>query len=99
MIAKALLVAGTATFLLSAVVSAGSGVPAPGAVSASAQLVRIPGKVHRLAQPRYDIGEAPSSLDMGTLQVVLAKTPAQQADLTQLLAVSRIPDHRSTTTS
>src|SRR5579872_1878412 len=55
------------------------------------QLVRVPGKVHGLAQPRFDVGEAPNSLKLGTLEIVLAKTPAQQAALKQLLAAQQDP--------
>src|SRR5581483_8166007 len=55
------------------------------------QLARVPGKVHRLAQPRYDIGEAPSSLDMGGLSIIFTKTPAQQAALKQLINAQQDP--------
>jgi subtilase family serine protease len=84
-IAKALLTGGTGALLLSAVVSAGSGAPVGTTASDSAQLLRVPGKVHRLAQPRYDVGEAPSSLNMGALAVVFSKTAAQEAALKQLI--------------
>jgi subtilase family serine protease len=90
-IAKTLLTGGVSALLLSAVVGAGSGAPPKTDVSSSAQLVRLAGKVHRLAQPRYDIGEAPSSLKMGGLKLVLAKTSAQQVALEQLIAAQQDP--------
>ncbi len=82
----------SAAALLASVVSAGPDAPTQANTASAAQLVRVPGNVHRLAQPRYDIGEAPSSLKMSGLSLVLAKTPAQQTALTQFLKRSAGPE-------
>ena len=51
----------------------------------------MPGHVHRLAQSRFDAGEAPSSLHMAALDLVIAKTAQQGEALGQLLADQRNP--------
>jgi subtilase family serine protease len=53
--------------------------------SSGSATVRLPGHVSRLAPPEDDVGEAAASLRM-SLQLVLAKTPAQQQALQQLIA-------------
>jgi subtilase family serine protease len=78
-----------AAILPAAAASLGSG-QAPAAVPA-ASLVALRGHVPGLAQPRFDIGEAPDSLQMGRLELVLAKTAAQQRALGQLLAAQQDP--------
>jgi subtilase family serine protease len=65
--------------------------PATSASPGNSQLVRLPGNVHGLAQPRFDIGEAPSSVEMGALELVLAKTAAQKEALELLLAAQQDP--------
>ena len=57
----------------------------------SVAVVRLPGHVSTLARPEYDVGEADPSLRMSGLQLVLAKTPAQQAALTKLIADQQNP--------
>ncbi len=54
-------------------------------------MVQLPGHVSRLARPEYDVGEAPSSLRMSGLQLVLAKTPAQEQALKKLIADQQNP--------
>jgi subtilase family serine protease len=83
------LVLGVAATLLAAAASPGSG-QAPAAAPA-ASLVALRGHVSALAQPRFDIGEAPDSLQMGRLELVLARTAAQQRALGQLLAAQQDP--------
>jgi subtilase family serine protease len=51
----------------------------------------LPGHIHRLAQSRFDAGEAPSSLRMRTLDLVIAKTAQQGEALGKLLADQRNP--------
>jgi subtilase family serine protease len=67
---------------------------APQATSSAAQtltptaapdLAALAGNIHKLAQPRFDAGEAPSSLLMSGLEIIFAKTPAQEQALSQLL--------------
>jgi subtilase family serine protease len=53
--------------------------------STHTEFVALPGHVHRLALPRFDAGGAPNSLRMGGLEIVFAKTPAQEQALEQLL--------------
>jgi subtilase family serine protease len=60
-------------------------------LSASAQAVRLRGHVHQLAQPRFDRGNAPDSLAMHSLQLVLAKSAAQKQALAKLLAAQQDP--------
>jgi subtilase family serine protease len=84
-----LLMLGMAATLLAAAASPGSG-QAPAAAPV-APLVALRGHVPRLAQPRFDSGEAPDSLQMGRLELVLAKTAAQQRALGQLLAAQQDP--------
>jgi subtilase family serine protease len=60
-------------------------------LSASAQAVRVRGHVHQLAQPRFDRGNAPDSLAMHSLQLVLAKSAAQKQALAKLLAAQHDP--------
>lgn len=66
----------------------GQSSPAP---AQSGALVSLPGHVSRLARPEYDIGEAPASLRMSGLQLVLARTPAQEKALKQLIAEQQDP--------
>jgi subtilase family serine protease len=84
--------AGAAAWLLSASLSAGPHeLPASGAAVAATAMVSLPGHVHRLAQPQFDLGEAPSSLAMGGLEIIFAKTAAQERALGQLLAAQQDP--------
>jgi len=53
--------------------------------------VRLPGHVSRLARPEDDVGEAAASLRMSGLQLVLAKTPAQEQALKKLIADQQDP--------
>ncbi len=55
------------------------------ASSVNPALAALPGHVHKLATPRFDAGEAPNSLRMSGLEIVFAKTPAQEQALAQLL--------------
>jgi subtilase family serine protease len=52
---------------------------------AAPELAALPGHVHKLALARFDAGEAPSSLRMSGLEIIFAKTPAQEQALSQLL--------------
>jgi subtilase family serine protease len=90
--ARVVAMAGAAAWLLSASVSAGSPQsPAASAAAAAADMVPLPGHVNRLAQPQFDVGEAPSSLAMGSLEIIFAKTAAQERALEQLLAAQHDP--------
>jgi hypothetical protein len=61
-------------------------VGAPGGVALDdSQLVPLTGHIHPLAQARLDAGEAPSSLQMGALDLVIAKSPGLEEELDQLL--------------
>jgi fibronectin type 3 domain-containing protein len=88
LIVSALVCAGTC-FLVLSMGSASS--RATAAVSTGADLVAMPGHIQRLARPQNDAGEAPASLHMSGLELVYAKTPAQEAALTQLLADQQNP--------
>jgi fibronectin type 3 domain-containing protein len=57
----------------------------------SGALVQLPGHVSRLARPEYDVGEAPASLRMSGLQLILAKTPTQEQALKKLIADQQNP--------
>jgi subtilase family serine protease len=59
--------------------------------AANGSLVPLPGHIHRLAQARFDSGEAPNSLRMGGLDLMIAKTPQQEKALNQLLADQQNP--------
>lgn len=72
--------------LLAALLACAAGLAGPGAA-----LVRLPGHVSALARPEYDLGEAAASLRMSGLQLVLAKTPAQEAALKRLIADQQDP--------
>jgi len=52
----------------------------------SARVVPLRGHVHPLAQPRYDQGAVDASREIGMVTLLLAPSPAQQADLDGLLA-------------
>jgi subtilase family serine protease len=54
--------------------------------STTSGLSSLPGHVHTLALPKFDAGEAPNSLHMRGLQLIIAKTPAQQITLDKLVA-------------
>jgi subtilase family serine protease len=58
---------------------------------AESSLVGLPGHVHRSAHARFDAGEAPNSLRMGALELIIAKTPAQQQALDKLVADQHNP--------
>jgi subtilase family serine protease len=52
----------------------------------SSQMVTLPGNVHGLAQPRFDIGRADGSKQIYWVSLVFHPSAAQQQDLTNLLA-------------
>jgi subtilase family serine protease len=58
---------------------------------AAPDLVPLPGHVHALVQPRFDLGEAPDSLAMPGFELVVAKTPAQEQALVALLDAQQDP--------
>ena len=58
---------------------------------ASGAFVSLPGHVSTLARPEYDVGEADAALRMSGLQLVLAKTPAQEEALNKLIADQQDP--------
>ncbi len=47
--------------------------------------------LHPLARPQYDQGPADPDLRLGYIQLMFAQTPAQQAELDELLAAQRNP--------
>jgi subtilase family serine protease len=63
----------------------------PGTAPAEVALVRLPGHVHRLARSGVDGGEAPDAMQMHGLDLVLARTRAQEKALDQLLADQQDP--------
>jgi subtilase family serine protease len=69
---------------------AGSWILLTGA-GAAPELQALPGHVSPLAQARFDLGEAPDSLPIHSLELVLAKTPAQERALEQLLDEQQDP--------
>ncbi len=75
---------------IAAAVGAAAG-STPGAAPAGAALVALPGHVHKLAQSGVDAGEAPETTRIRGLDLVLAKTPAQEKALDQLLADQQDP--------
>jgi len=58
---------------------------------ATLALVRLPGHVSSFARPEYDVGEAAAALPMSGLQLVLARTPAQQQALNKLIVDQQDP--------
>lgn len=54
-------------------------------------LARLPGHVNRNARPQFDLGRAPDSLAIHGLEVVFAKTPAQQRAVEALIAAQQDP--------
>jgi subtilase family serine protease len=62
---------------------------AAGAPVSNTDLVPLSGNVHRFARAQFDAGEAPSTLRTSGLDIVFAKTPAQQRALQQLLAAQQ----------
>jgi Pro-kumamolisin, activation domain/Fibronectin type III domain len=62
-----------------------------GAALDDSQLVPLTGHIHPLAQARLDAGEAPSALQMGALDLVIAKSPELEEELDQLLAEQQNP--------
>jgi subtilase family serine protease len=73
------------------IAAAGAASPGSGVDSAFGQSSQLPGHVHRFAQSRFDAGEAPSSLRMEALDLVIAKTAQQGKSLGQLLTDQRNP--------
>lgn len=61
------------------------------AASVESGLASLPGHIHKLALPRFDAGEAPNSLRMGGLRLIIAKTQAQQKALDKLVADQQDP--------
>jgi uncharacterized protein (TIGR03437 family) len=51
----------------------------------------IPGNLHRLAQPRFDQGDADPGTPMHDVTIMFRPSPAQQASLDQLLAAQHNP--------
>ncbi len=52
----------------------------------SGQTVTLAGNVHRNAQPQFDQGPVDPAMRLGTITLLTVPTPAQQKELTQLLA-------------
>jgi subtilase family serine protease len=75
-----------ATLLLAASVGAASSGP-----PATHEFAALAGHVSRFAQSRFDLGEAPSSLGMHGLELIVAKTTTQAGALNQLLADQQNP--------
>src|SRR3984885_6908164 len=79
-----------AAALLGARVDAASG-QSPQQAAGGIRLLPLTGHVHRFAQSRFDVGEAPSSLHMEGLDLVIAKTKQQDEALSRLLADQQNP--------
>jgi subtilase family serine protease len=62
---------------------------AAGASVSNADLVPLSGNVHQFTRAQFDAGEAPSTLRPSGLDIVFAKTPAQQRALQRLLAAQQ----------
>jgi len=86
--------------LFTCAISAGLLLTGVGAASAQSQsspasaksgLASLPGHINKLALPQFDAGEAPNSLRMGGLRLIIAKTPAQQQALDKLVADQQDP--------
>jgi subtilase family serine protease len=71
--------------------SAGASAGLSASVPAAAGLASLPGHIHKFAQPRLDRGEAPSSLRMAGLELIIAKTMGQQQALDELVADQQNP--------
>jgi subtilase family serine protease len=65
--------------------AAGGKQAAPASSATPAASVRLAGHVTPRAQHQFDTGEAPSSLALKGLEIVFARSPAQQRDLLQLI--------------
>src|SRR5258708_25363627 len=71
--------------------SAGQGYtasPVPSRINAPVRddiTVRLPGNLHPLALPQFDIGAVPGSMSAGRLMVILRRSPQQDADLESFL--------------
>ena len=63
----------------------------PGTAPAAVALARLSGQVHGLVRSGVDAGEAPDATPMHGLDLVLARTPAQERALDQLLAGQQDP--------
>ena len=77
--------------LLGVLLACGAWLAGPSHGADNGAVVRLSGHVSRLARPEYDVGEAPASLRMSGLQLILAKTPAQERALKQLIADQQNP--------
>ncbi len=62
-----------------------------GGVIDSSRMRSVAGNVHRLAQAKYDRGEADPQTPMNYMVMLLQPSSAQQADLAQLLAAQQDP--------
>jgi subtilase family serine protease len=87
----AFLGAGLVAGLMALVSFGGQALGQASAEASGAKLVPLVGQVHRLAQARFDAGEAPATLRLSSLNLVLAKTADQQRALNQLLADQQNP--------
>jgi subtilase family serine protease len=76
--------------LLTASVGAAASQSQSSALAASG-LSTLPGHVHSFARQQFDAGEAPNSLHMSSLELIMAKTPAQQQALDKLVADQENP--------
>lgn len=57
----------------------------------SSSAVPLPGSLHPLAQPQFDVGRLPSDTRLAGISIVFNRTPAQQADLDNLIAAQQNP--------
>jgi subtilase family serine protease len=80
-----------AALVVAAAAPASSAAGASAAGGSAAVLLALPGHVHRLVRAGIDGGEAPDTTPMHGLDLVLAKTPAQEKALVQLLADQQDP--------
>lgn len=79
-------------FVCALVLAVGSAHSAGNALAAVASdLVKLSGHVPMMARARFDAGEAAASLKLTGLDITLAKTPEQEADLTSFLSAVNDP--------
>ena len=84
-----------ASFFMVIVLLLGAG-PSPGVAGGApaipdTDVVRLPGHLPWMARKQFDRGEAPASLKLSDLDIVLSKTPAQESELKSFLAAVNDP--------
>jgi subtilase family serine protease len=80
-----------AGFMVPSFLPAQTAAPRIGAEISSSEMTPVRGSLHPLAQPQFDAGRLPADTRLNGISIVFNRTPAQEADLNNLIAAQQNP--------